>query len=114
MIKKLAQSIREYRRATILTPLAVTGEVILECIIPLIMARLIDNMNGTSLTPVIRYGMMLVALSLCSLFCGAMSGRYAATASNGFAKNLRRDLFFRIQDFDVAGIDHFQISSLIT
>ncbi len=114
MIKKLAQSIREYRRATILTPLAVTGEVILECIIPLIMARLIDNMNGTFLPPVIRYGIMLVVLSLCSLFCGAMSGRYAATASNGFAKNLRRDLFFRIQDFDFADIDHFQTSSLIT
>ncbi len=114
MVKTLARSIREYRRATILTPLYVMGEVVLECIIPLIMARLIDHMDGESLTPVFRYGMALVVLSLCSLACGALSGRWAATASNGFAKNLRRDLFFRIQDFDFSDIDHFQTSSLIT
>ena len=114
MIKTLLKSVREFRRASILTPIFVSGEVVLECIIPLIMARLIDDMTGESLSPILRYGVILVALAFASLLCGVLSGRSAATASAGFARNLRQDLFFKVQDFDFADIDLFSASSLVT
>ena len=114
MLKTLIRCIREYRRATIITPIFVTGEVLLECIIPLIMARLIDNMSSETIQPILIYGLVLIVLSMGSLFCGVMGGRSGATASTGFAKNLRQDLFFRIQDFDFADIDSFSASSLVT
>jgi len=113
----LVKSIREYKRESLLAPLFVTGEVILECLIPLVMAQLIDNMaavEGTSMAPVVKYGIVLVVLAFVSLFCGMQSGNYAATASVGFAKNLRQDLFFKIQDFSFADIDRFSVSSLVT
>ncbi|MCD8369831.1 MAG: ABC transporter ATP-binding protein/permease [Clostridiales bacterium] len=114
MIGTLLKSVREYRRDAILTPLSVTMEVILECIIPLIMAQLIDQMTGESMEPIVRYGLVLLLMALASLFCGAMSGRYAATAACGFAKNLRQDLYFRVQEFAFADIDRFSTSSLVT
>ena len=114
MIKKILKSVREFKKASILTPVFVTGEVIMECLLPLIMAQLIDHMTGESMGPILKYGLILVVMALISLFCGVQSGSYAATASAGFAKNLRQDLYFKIQDFSFADIDLFSTSSLVT
>ncbi|MBQ7486952.1 MAG: ABC transporter ATP-binding protein [Clostridia bacterium] len=113
-MRKLAGSVREYKKASILTPLFVSCEVVLECIIPLLMARMIDRMTGESLSPIVSTGFILVLMAMMSLFCGTMSGRFAATAGCGFAKNLRKDLFYRIQEFSFADIDLFSTSSLVT
>ncbi|MBR4474694.1 MAG: ABC transporter ATP-binding protein [Oscillospiraceae bacterium] len=114
MLKTLLSCLREYRRESILTPVFVTCEVLLECLIPLLMAKLIDDMDGTTLRPVLIYGAVLTILALVSLWFGVLSSRSAAKASAGFAKNLRKDLFFRIQDFSFADIDLFTTPSLIT
>lgn len=114
MIKTLMKSIREYKRASIITPLYITLEIILECLLPLVMANLIDKMTGSSMIPIIRYGIMLIIMAMLSLLFGYMSGRIGATASCGFAKNLRQDLFFKIQDFSFSDIDKFSTSSLVT
>lgn len=114
MIKTLMKSIREYKRASILTPLYITLEIILECLLPLVMANLIDKMTGQSMIPIIRYGILLIIMAMLSLLFGYMSGRIGATASCGFAKNLRQDVFFKIQDFSFSDIDKFSTSSLVT
>jgi len=114
LIKTLLKSVREYKKASILTPLCMCGEVILECLLPLVMAMLIDDMTGESMEPIIKYGVILVVLAMLSLFFGMKSGSFAATASAGFAKNLRQDLFFRVQEFSFADIDKFSVSSLVT
>lgn len=114
MIKTLSKSIRQYKRESILTPLFVALEVILECAIPLIMATMIDEMTGESMAPIIKYGIILLILATLSLICGVLSGRYAATASCGFAKNLRQDLYYKVQDFAFADIDRFSTASLVT
>ena len=114
MVKTLLQSIREYKKASILTPIYVALEVLLECILPFVMADLIDHMDGTSMDPVIKYGLVLLIMAFLSLLCGVLSGREAATAACGFAKNLRHDLFYRIQTFSFADVDKFSSSSLVT
>ncbi len=114
MIKILIDKIGEYRKETILTPLFMVGEVALETLIPTIMAMLIDEMTGESMEPVIRYGSILLVLALLSLTCGAFSARFGAKASTGFAKNLRKDLFYKVQDFSFEDIDKFSSSSLVT
>ena len=114
MIKTLMKSIREYKKASIMTPLFITLEVILECLLPLVMATLIDEMTGESMTPIIKYGVILIVMAMLSLFCGYMAGKIGATASCGFAKNLRQDVFFKVQDFAFADIDKFSTSSLVT
>lgn len=114
MIKTLLKSLREYKKPSIEAPVFVTLEVILECLLPFAMASLIDQMGGESLAPILKYGGLLIAMAMCSLLFGVMSGRVAATASCGFAKNLRQDLYFKIQDFAFADIDHFSTSSLVT
>ena len=114
MIKVLLKSIREYKVATILTPLFVTFEVVLECIIPFIMSRLINEMTGESLDPIIKYGSILIVIAFMSLYCGIRSGKEGALAGSGFAKNLRKDLFYKIQDFSFGDIDLFSTSSLVT
>ena len=114
MIKILIDKIGEYRKETILTPLFMVGEVALETLIPTIMAMLIDEMTGESMEPVIRYGSILLVLALLSLTCGAFSARFGARASTGFAKNLRKDLFYKVQDFSFEDIDKFSSSSLVT
>lgn len=114
MIKTLMKSIREYKRASILTPIYITLEIILECLLPLVMAKLIDKTTGSSLIPIIRYGVILIIMAMLSLFFGYMSGRIGATASCGFAKNLRQDVFYKIQGFSFADIDKFSTSSLVT
>lgn len=114
MIKMLLKSVRQYKRESLLMPLFVSLEVALECMIPLIMANLIDRMTGESIGPILKLSIILVIMALLSLACGTLSGMMAATASCGFAKNLREDLFFRIQSFAFADIDHFSTSSLVT
>ena len=114
MLRILASKIGEYKKETILTPLFMLGEVAMECLIPAVMAILIDQMNTESLEPVIKYGAILLVLALVSLWCGANSARFGAKASTGFAKNLRRDMFYKVQEFDFADIDYFSSSSLVT
>lgn len=114
MIKKLAASLREYKKETILTPVYVTIEVIIECIIPLVMARFIDIMSGGALSTIVKYGIALAIMAMLSLIFGAMAGKTGAVASCGFAKNLREDMYFNIQKFAFADIDKFSTSSLVT
>lgn len=114
MILTILGSIREYKKESILTPVFVALEVLLECILPFIMARLIDGMNAETLGQIFMYGAVLLAIAFASLYCGIRSGRYAATASTGFAANLRHDLFYRVQEFSFADIDRFSTSSLVT
>ncbi len=115
MIKKLAGSVREYKKATVATPFLMVGEVSCECIIPLITAKLIDTINaGSEIRDIVKYGIMLVLMACVSLFFGAMAGKTCAVASAGFAKNLRQDLFYSIQNFSFSNIDKFSTSSLVT
>ena len=114
MVKTLLKSVRQYKRVSIETPLFVTMEVILECTIPLIMSKLIDDMTGSSMAPILKYGALLLVLATLSLLFGVLSARAAATAGCGLAKNLRRDLYFKTQDFAFADIDKFSSSSLVT
>lgn len=115
MLKKLAECIGEYKRDSFFAPLFVTCEVILEVIIPLLMAYIIDRgIEQSDMSAIVRTGMTLVVLVICSLTCGALSGKYAASASAGFAKNLRRKMFYRVQDFSFTNIDRFSTSGLVT
>ncbi len=115
MIKKLIKSIREYKKDTILTPLFVSFEVILEVLIPLIMASLIDDgIYGGEMNVVYKIGLQLIICAMLSLLFGVLSGRHAAKASSGFAKNLRKDLFYKVQKYSFSNIDKFSTSSLVT
>ena len=115
MIKKLAGCLRQYKRDTVLTPLFMVGEVACECIIPLITADLINNIQtGCSMQVVLRFGLKLFLVAMLSLACGAASGWFCATASSGFAQNLRRSLYYKVQNFSFANIDRFSTSSLVT
>lgn len=108
------RSLREYRGPSLQAPLFMVGEAGLECILPLMMAELIDTLTGGAMGPILRIGLALVVMSVASLACGVMSGVRAATAAAGLARNLRQDLFFRVQDFSFANIDRFSASSLVT
>lgn len=114
MIKTILGSVREYKKNAILTPLFMVGEVAMECTLPLVMAILIDHMYTESISELLKYGAILLVMALFSLFCGVMSGRHAASASAGFASNLRHDIFHRVQDFSFQDVDRFSTSSLIT
>ncbi|NJE74884.1 ABC transporter ATP-binding protein [Pseudoflavonifractor sp. SW1122] len=115
MIRLLAKSIREYKRDALLTPLFVTLEVIIECIIPFLTANLVlEIQNGCELSTIVRYGVILMVLAGFSLFFGRIAGTTAASASAGYARNLRRDMFYNIQNFSFANIDRFSTSSLVT
>ncbi len=121
MIKVLAKSIREYKAASILTPIFVSFEVILECLIPFIVAMLVNAIDVNieagetiELSEILMYGGILLATSFASLACGALSGAFCAKASAGFAKNLRKDLYYGIQDFSFENIDKFSTPSLVT
>ena len=115
MNRKLLRSVREYKRETILTPVFVALEVFMEVLIPLLMAKIIDVgiMNG-DIGYIIRMGIALVALAMVSLFFGAKAGQLGAIAAAGYAKNLRHDIFYKIQDFSFGNIDHFSTPSLVT
>lgn len=115
VIHTLLNSLREYRKATLLTPAFVVVEGILEILIPTIMAALIDQgISGGSMPMVWRFGLILVCMSAVSLLCGFMAGRFSAIASAGFAKNLRHDLFQQVQNFSFTNIDKFSTGSIIT
>ena len=117
MIKRLAKCIKGYTLHTILSPLFIALEVIIECIIPLVTAELVNYLNSgeeLSMDTIKKYGITLVCLAVASLCCGALSGWFCATASCGFAKNLRRDLYYKVQEFSFANIDKFSTSSLVT
>ena len=118
MIRKLMGCIRENKKHTILTPLFMLGEVGLECTIPMITARLInyiqDSGGALDMSVVLRYGGFLVLMAMCSMSCGILSGWFAASASAGFARNLRHDLFAKVQSFSFANIDKFSTASLVT
>ena len=114
MIKTLLKSVREYKKKSIITIIFTTSEVILECIIPFIMALLIDSIEKESVMTLLAYGFTLVLLAFSSLYCGIMAGRSAAVAACGFAKNLRHDLYYAIQDYGFEDVDKFSQSSLVT
>lgn len=114
-LKRLAQCIREYKLQSILSPLFIALEVIIEVMIPFTTAKLIDNIENQCEIPVIaKYGGILILLAVLSLICGALSGHFCAVASSGFAKNLRHDLFYAVQNYSFANIDKFSTSSLVT
>ncbi|MBQ1352171.1 MAG: ABC transporter ATP-binding protein [Oscillospiraceae bacterium] len=115
MLKRLASCVREYKRATFLTLIFIVVEAIIEALIPFITANLINAIKaGTAISVVIRTGILLVILAACSLACGASAGFTSAKAAAGFAKNLRHDIFHKIQSFAFANIDKFSSSSLVT
>ncbi|WP_417204124.1 ABC transporter ATP-binding protein [Acetoanaerobium sticklandii] len=115
MIKKLARYINGYKKDSILTPIFVMLEVIMEVLIPFLMADLIDKgIDGGNIPLIIKLGAALLIGAFISLFFGALAGKTAATASAGFAKNLRKGMFYNIQDFSFSNVDKFSNSSLIT
>lgn len=115
MIKKLMKSIREYKTPSLLAPFFVALEVVLEVIIPLLMANLIDDgIYQGEMNLVYKIGIELIICAVLSLIFGMLSGMFAAKASSGFAKNLRKDLYYKVQDFSFTNIDKFSTSSLIT
>ena len=122
MIKTLAKSIREYKTPSILSPVFVAIEVILECLMPLVIMEFIAAINpdGTTSTEAVQmstiltYGGILIGMAVLSLATGMLSGRFAARASAGFAKNLRKDMYYAIQDYSFHNIDRFSTSSLVT
>jgi ATP-binding cassette, subfamily B, multidrug efflux pump len=115
LIRTLLHSLREYKRESLLSPLFVMVESVLEILIPTIMAQLIDQgVAGGSMPAIWKFGLILLGCAVVSLFAGFMSGRYAAIASSGFAKNLRHDLFEKVQSFSFTNIDRFSTGSIIT
>lgn len=118
LLKTLTKSIREYKKASILSPIFVAFEVVLEVAIPFIMSMLVDymqkNENNLNINTIIMYGGILLGLAILSLLFGFLAGKYCAEASTGFAKNLRKDMFYAIQDYSFTNIDKFSTSSLVT
>ena len=115
MNRKLLKSVREYKKESILTPVLVALEVFLEVLIPLLMAKIIDvGITEGDLAYIIKMGVILVIMAILALFFGAKAGQMAAVASSGYAKNLRHDIFYKIQEFSFGNIDHFSTSSLVT
>ena len=115
MNRKLLRSVREYKRQTIQTPILVALEVLMEVLIPLLMANIIDiGIDGGDMGYIIRLGLLLIVMAVFALFLGAKAGQTAAIASAGYAKNLRHDIFYKVQDFSFGNIDHFSTSGLVT
>ena len=115
IVKTLSRSIREYKKTSILTPLLVTVEVVLECAIPFVIANLVNQMQaGCSMDVIVRYGAVLLVMAVISLIFGGAAGATCANASAGFARNLRKDMFYKIQDYSFENIDKFSVSSLVT
>lgn len=115
MIRKLMASIREYKKPTLLAPLFVSFESVIEILIPTLMAYLIDYGISRKNMPVVwQTGLWLIALATASLSTGYLAGRFAAVASAGFAKNLRHDIFYNVQRFSFSNIDKFSTASIIT
>ncbi len=115
MIKTMLKSVREFKKDSILAPIFVTLEVVMEVIIPLLMAMLIDKgIDDGNMNYILRIGIMLAVACVISLAFGALSGKYAASASSGFARNLRKDMYYNVQNFSFSNIDKFSTSSIVT
>ena len=115
MIKQLAKSIREYKKASIATPILVSFEVLMECTIPFIIARLVNEVKGgCDMGEILGFGGILVCMAILSLLFGGLAGSTCATASCGLARNLRKDMFYSIQGYSFENIDKFMTSSLVT
>ena len=114
MIKKLMRSIREYKIYSILTPVIVILEVFMEILIPFLMATLIDHIEAENMKFIVQIGIILLVCAALALTFGGLAGKFAATASAGFAKNLRYDMFKKVQDFSFANIDHFSTGGIVT
>ncbi len=124
MIKTLLKSVREYKLPSILSPIFVSFEVILECLLPFVIAELVRSIkNGVVMwgswtswgaLGIGQYALILVIMAVASLLCGALAGAFCAKAAAGFAKNLRKDIYYKVQDFSFENIDKFSTSSLVT
>ena len=115
MIKTLMKSIREYKLYSVLAPLIIAGEVVVECIIPFVTAELVRRIEENSgMGEIVKYGLILLGLAALSLTCGALAGYFAATAGCGFAKNLRHDIYYAIQGYSFANVDKFSTAGLVT
>lgn len=113
--KKLAGSIREYKIQSLLSPLLIIFEVLIECYIPFLTSKLIDSIeNGCDLSQIGRQGLILILMAVLSLSCGAGAGYFCSVASCGFAKNIRHDLFYKVQTYSFSNIDRFSTSGLVT
>ena len=115
MVKEIAHSLREYKRVSIATPVLVCFEVAFEVLIPYVIALLVNRIEkGCELDVILKFGAVLVAMAAASLVFGVCSGASCAAASSGLAKNLRKDMFYKIQSYSFRNIDKFNVSSLIT
>ena len=115
MIKTLAGQIKEFKKASILTPVFMILEVLFEMMIPLLMASIIDNgVEKGDIGHICKVGIAMAVLALCGLWAGVMGGKYGARASTGFARNLRRAMYENIQNFSFSNIDKFSTAGLIT
>ncbi len=123
VVRPLLKSVREFKKPSIITPFFMALEALCECLIPFFMAQLISaidpqvagNIEGSAAMKIIlKYGAILLGLAICSMMCGGLAGKFAATASCGFARNLRHDLFYKVQKFSFANVDKFSTSSLVT
>ncbi len=115
MLKRLAQCIREYKKETLITLFFITAEVVIEVFIPFLTADMVNQVkNGAGMAEILRVGLLLVVMATASLTCGAVAGRSCAKASAGFAKNMRHDIFSKVQTYSFENIDKFSTSSLVT
>lgn len=115
MIKTLAKSIREYKKQTIMAPILIALEVLMDILIPFVMSKLVDNgIYGENMTVIYKLGGLLVLLVGFSITFGILAGKFAAEASTGFAKNLRHDMYYKVQNYSFQNIDKFSTSSIIT
>jgi ATP-binding cassette subfamily B multidrug efflux pump len=115
IIKKLSRSIREYKMVSIMTPVCIVFEVIFEILIPFMMAKMIDSgISSGNESALVKYGTLLILCVMAGLVFGILSGGLCATASAGFAKNLRKDMYYKIQEYSFANIDKFSSSSIVT
>lgn len=115
MIKRILQEVKEYKKSSFLAPAFMVGEVVLEISLPFLMSFIIDKgVSQGDMAEVTKYGLIMIVAAFGSLFCGAMSGKCAAYASAGFAKNLRKAMFYNIQDFSFHNIDKFSTAGLVT
>ena len=115
MIKRLARCIREYKWATLLSPLCMIGEVYMEVKIPLVLAKIVDyGVEMSDMSAVVKYGLLLVLYALISLTFGVASAFFASYAATGFARNLRHDMYYNVQTFDFSNIDKFSTASIVT
>lgn len=115
MLKKLSKSIREYKKASILSPIFVSLEVLMEVLIPTLMANLVDfGIDKGNMSYIVKTGILLVVLAFVSLIFGVLAGKCAAYASAGFAKNLRKDMYYKVQKYSFANIDKFSSASIVT